>query len=49
MDKLFPVLIMCEMVIAGLIYAAAGKTGQAIYWGSGAVLNFAVIFLMTNK
>ena len=46
MEKLLPVLIVAESVIAGVIYACAGKFGESIYWLSAGTLNLAVIFLI---
>ena len=48
MEKLFPVLIMVQMAIAGIIYFISGKPGPGIYWVAGSILNFAVIFLIKN-
>ena len=47
--NIFPTIIMFEMFIASAIYLAGGKIGSAVYWFSGAILNFAVIFLMESK
>ena len=46
MEKLFPIIIITESLIAGLIYACLGKPGESVYWFSATALNFAVVFLI---
>jgi len=41
-----PTAIMVQMFLASIPLAYVGKWGSAIYWFSGGLLNFSVIFLI---
>jgi len=49
MDKLFPIIIMSESFVAGLIYLLTGKPGASLYWFAAGLLNLAVIFLIPGE
>lgn len=42
--KIFPILLMIEMVLAAVVYAIAGDIRKTIYWISGAVITASVTF-----
>ena len=46
MDKIFLILIIMEMVLAGIVYLFCRKYGSALYWFLIGAINFAVVFLM---
>lgn len=49
MEKLLnilPIIIMIEMFLASIPLAIYHRWGSALYWFSGGLLNFAIIFLI---
>lgn len=40
-----PAIISVECVIGGVVAAASGAWGQAVYWFGGAILNIGIVLI----